>query len=500
MLSFGVFLYHLLLLATSSFEIDIFDGSLRLLPHLYINQDLVPYRDFSVVYPPGYYLLLGKIIPFYFLEIKGIVMASLVMIIYYLYVDEIKRNLKHFTELHYSVLLIAFSIIVFVFNYNDPLSILLVPLIVLQARNCVFGRGSKSRKVIYFFTVYFAMMIRWDWSLFALLLLISNAIFVLILIKMKIVKSNNKNIIKKLLHYSLLNLTAIISSQITMVTYFYKIGVIKNAINFIYVIPTIVIGPLRYLPINFSFRPLFNMLPVLTLVLFFAYLILVIIKARSQNYEKSDLFNLSTLITIPLIYLPYALGRSGNNHFIPLWFGLTLSYLVFHSIYIKKQIFLIVVIFSLIPFFTLYKNSISTFKPEVSRLETNINKTIDDCKSKSISLEASSLFVGRLSYDSFSYNSYNNVMLYLTRSSIKPATQYISDEPGLQSSCIYGKIIAGELESSNKPMLAFLQIKSEIAEDTPTLNNSCGHIESYLNSGKHSLVGFCESKKTKITK
>ena len=58
------YFYNLILLIIGNYEVGFFDGMLKVLSMNYSSNGLMPYYDFGVVYPPGLFILIGKILPF----------------------------------------------------------------------------------------------------------------------------------------------------------------------------------------------------------------------------------------------------------------------------------------------------------------------------------------------------------------------------------------------------------------------------------------------------
>ena len=104
---------------------------------------------------------------------------------------------------------------------------------------------------------------------------------------------------------------------------------------------------------------------------------------------------------------------------------------------------------------------------------------------------AESIFVGRKSYEKYLWN---NASLYLTRPDLKPASSYITEEPGIQNVCKFQNIIVDELNVSPKPMIVTLELHEEKPENKATTNmKSCGLIERYLEYESYRLIGYCRS-------
>ena len=97
--------------------------------------------------------------------------------------------------------------------------------------------------------------------------------------------------------------------------------------------------------------------------------------------------------------------------------------------------------------------------------------------------------MGRSKYTNYIIN---YAYIYLINPKIKPATEYISDEPGLQNNFYDGKRIADELKTAEKPMLVFLDNHHQWKEPNKSLNmSSYGNIETWLSKNKFKEIGIC---------
>jgi hypothetical protein len=88
-----------------------------------------------------------------------------------------------------------------------------------------------------------------------------------------------------------------------------------------------------------------------------------------------------------------------------------------------------------------------------------------------------SIFVGNEDYSNFVINF---PILYLRNVNLLPATQYISDEPGIQNLCnIQAKMIQ-ELRISLKPTIVFLNKSKIIDKGNSNYFSSCGLLENFF--------------------
>jgi len=489
------------LLLILSYEVGIFDSSLRIIAHYYSYLGYIPYKEFGVVYPPGYFILLGKIIPFTTIFIKGAFNVVLISLSVFLIIYGLKRiKLSKSVHLYDSVLLLSISAIIFVFNYNDVVSILYPLITTIWLINYVLKGGNFSL-IIIFLANFFGVWLRWDWPIILTLnhILIFSSLTVYFIFR----KSSSLSNSHVILYFTAVKYLILGTSLgiLSLLYYLHGIGSLRSGYDFIVIIPTIIIAPFRNLPFPpFKLRPLLYLLPYLTIIFLLSINITIVRQVLYKYARLNPKFLLCSLILFftPFTLLPYALGRSDVNHFMPLWLTTIHVWILYTIIFKKKRNLSFTIFLLLIPFITIYKNNIRILTPKVNRLESHLISTIHDCASKVSDIEASSIFIGRISYDQYLYN---DVILYFTRRDLKPGTAYISDEPGLQNSCEYGSEIANQLSRSQKPLLTFLAINPQESEDNLSKSmKSCHKVEDFLYNSKFDNIGYCnvENKEYEI--
>ena len=105
-----------------------------------------------------------------------------------------------------------------------------------------------------------------------------------------------------------------------------------------------------------------------------------------------------------------------------------------------------------------------------------------------------SIFVGNSQYDNFNIN---YPYLYLQNLNLKPATKYISDEPGIQNDCARAEEIIRDIDAAPKPTIFYLN--KTILKDKNNTNQyqNCGLLEKYF-STKTKVIGYCEVNQSEI--
>ena len=286
-----------------------------------------------------------------------------------------------------------------------------------------------------------------------------------------------------------------ISGWLLLILYFIINNVTERAIDFIIKIPILLTASYRDLPLPIPKHPL---RPETIFYLCLVYMIILLFKSFFYFKYRKGKINIDELSTVILafstllIFIVYALGRSDWPHFIPLWFYLGIIWVVIN---LKLKIFndkiLISIILLFLPLGGWYIKSSLIFIPRYNFATFQMNSQISECKDIVKNIESNSIFVGRVSYHRYLWN---NASLYLTRTDLKPATSFITEEPGIHNSCKYGLMIYNELVISNKPMIAFLNMNLQDGENKTTKNmSSCGYIEKYLNENSFEILGKCRS-------
>jgi len=495
--SIAFFFYNILLYIIGSYEIDYFDGALKLLTKIYASKGLVPYKDFSVVYPPGMFLIFGKIFHY-----RSIIQNNFVTSIGYIFLFILSLTLiKNISKRKWSTLLalsassLYFSIIVRLFGNSDAYSMILSILSVLVYYKSIYSK--KSLYLILNFLIYFiGVWFRWDWLLIAFLLEILILILISIIPSRYFIKQN-KQIRKNILKTTVSSATGFITGVFLLSYYLYSTDVIENAYTFIVSIPIQLTSSYRDLPLPFPKHPLkpemiFYISSLLLLLIVYKSARYFLTRLRSKKVYVAELAIALLLLSFSLVFIYYALGRSDWPHFIPLWFytGMVTIVLCLKLKLIGNKIYLLLLL-SFFPLAGWYLKATKSYLPRYNHAQNVIDINIADCKNLVSKIYANSIFVGRIKYEKYLWN---NEALYLTRTDIPPATSFITEEPGIHNSCKYGEKIMKELQNSKKPMLALLNKKQQEGENQFTNNmTSCGRIEYYLNENYYRALGNCVS-------
>ncbi|MCX6731171.1 MAG: hypothetical protein NTZ55_04965 [Candidatus Roizmanbacteria bacterium] len=478
---------HWVLFAVSNFEVNEFAGALRMLPHFYYKLGLTPYNQFGIVYPPGLFLIVGKLIPFASIFQRNLIFSIIELIFVGLNCFLISKLAKTKAQKITIVsLFLLISVIIIGNVWSDPFSYQLLTTLILL--NLLFLSSNKQSLRIPIASAFLAdLSVFFRWDLITIYAGMTSALYLAYILYTTIFKKRNiqdRIGFWRVIFFELMGLGV---GFLCLAGYLYSIHALRTGIDFIFRIPTLVILPYRKLPLP-PFVSIFNNA-------YSIYSCLLIIAVNAIRYIRNKLFGSGSFIKLfllcfPLVLLPYALGRTNLGHVLPLLYLVALSLLIEYSMFPKNPVPVILMFILLIPIWNFFIPGRSILPKTKNYLSKTVNTLVSDCKSKMPQSSLyNSLFVGRLSYQQFISNS---AVLYLLNPDKPPATAYISDEPGLQNSCYYGSLIAKQLENSPKPMLSFLEVSPQEPEHNLTrYMQSCNKIEDFLKNGKFKTIGKC---------
>lgn len=488
LLSFSLFLLEWKIRALSQHGMDGYDGALKLLPWVYTVSGLVPYQDFGLIYPPGVFFL-AHIIPLQTLEQRNMLMYGLFLLVILVSVGLMYRFHSSYRRLVCAVSgFLLLSIPLLDHEYMaDPLLALLLITVVFSLR----FRAGIGELVLLFLFPFLTVYWRWD----RILLFFPLEILCL----MPFVLSswrNNSILAKKLIRVLLVQIAGLVAGVGSLMLYIVFHGGWGNGIDFLYFQQVQVVMPYRDLPLPyfFSYPGILFFVTWSALALFGLSVVRELLFFRRKDPSFSIILPL--LVCAPLAALPYALGRSDGVHIHPMLFLTGLSISIALLVWQEKRPLLLPLLLVLLIAPALWFLPIHSYNPDpVLSMTRLLDDQLSDCRKKTEGLQYRSLFVGRTLYERYFAN---NISLYFLSPSIPPATRYFSDDPGLQSSCLYGERIAGELNRAPKPMLAFItdQPMDRYEENKTQGMKSCGKIEAFLASQSYRIIGMCQSYET----
>ncbi|HKY74202.1 MAG TPA: hypothetical protein VJ246_02745 [Patescibacteria group bacterium] len=475
----AVFFYNVLRFGLSSFTIGQFDEPLRILTHRYVTQGLELYKDVGVVYPPGPAWLIGWAIPFYSMFQRNLIFTTGTTVLLLFIILQIKQVLRCvWTDVRLSFFLLI-AVLYLTFVPGEPFSWTLLALLSVVYVKYIFKNSAID--VPQLFMIGFAIpFFRWD---HALLFFIVQAVGIISLLLISIVRDEKDLRPDRASQVLAPAFIGYVVGIITIAAAFFFNGSVKEAYEFIIHIPSNVIMEYRKLPLPHITAPrILNAMLYISLAVW-TMVSLVSCKARQH---RGHLF---LILLLPFSYVPYATGRADWMHAVPLLMTVALVVLFLSSLLESKKVYILCFSILLLPITRLLIPSNNSFSIVPNKTQIEMDVELQDCKQVSRKIDPRSIFVGRESYQRFIVNT---VALYLLKPTARPATRYISDEPGIQNDCEYGARIVTDLRHAPKPMLAFIELGEQKVEQNKTqYMQSCGVVESYLHQSTFVPVGSC---------
>jgi hypothetical protein len=482
--------------ACGTFSTNIFDGSLFLLQSIYAAKGLIPYREFGFLYPPGTALVLGKL--FSLSQPESVTMATwvgsfLLLSVGLLLVVHLRRGRAPTVPVGLLCILGAYAALIWAALLGtEPFShwlIFLIMLFTLRALQLGLGPGLVVSAAMASCAL---ALVRWDRAVAVsgLTLILSITVWGYLWLQKYKCEINGE------IRQQALIVTAMtgalffgeLVAGLLVISYALYTGALSQTIEFVIKLPLAIL-PFRQLPL-----PRVRSVIALTALglMVFAGGVTIWSTRQSKNVLARTV-ELGVLLIGPLSVLPYVLGRSDAYHFFPLTvltFGATSVGILLWPCCISRVGCTIALALLLLPLQQELKPYIrqSLHAPLCGRLQQKLVQSTADCINL-IPSGTRSLFVGQASYDRYILNL---PILYLARPDLRPATPFISDEPGIQNDCRYGAQIARSLVIAPKPMVAFLSTDPMGPEPNRTRTmRSCGSIERFLASSPNESLGTC---------
>ena len=493
-----------LLAGCSAGRLNRFDGALFSLQALYTSRGLTPYRDFGFVYPPGNAWLFGSLLGLDSLASLNAAVAVVVGIailanvaLLWIFVGRSPGLLAASgLLLLISGLAISLWATMTATSLPSQLSITIVLLLALSVRAGPFDRVAVRLSAA---VAFFLALCRWDtmaaFLLVELALLAGGAVLALLAPE---ARSAVMEMVRRIGRAAIAHASGLGLAMLAVLMSGLWAGALDNVIDFMFRVP-FTIRPYRDLPLP-SFTSLTdrNAWWLLCTGAIVAILVTMIAdlftKTRNGRNVDPALLRAILLASLPLSAEPYALGRSDGVHFIPL-VVLTLAALLLIAFDsgLKDGLAryrLVAAVFLLLPALPAGTElfALGLHLEACGHTERELTRSLADCRAL-VPDDVASIFVGRTQYDRFLLN---RVALYHVRLDVKPATAFISDEPGIQNDCLFGERIASNLANAPRPMLTFLDTRPGSTEPNLTRNmKSCGKIEDFLEMAPHRVLGSC---------
>lgn len=453
---------------------DVFDDSIKIVSGLYAKQGFVPYTDYGIVYPPGL-LMLSRI-----LNLDGVsrfqVFAFIYLVIASCIVAYVARRSRSWVLSGAVLVLLTVSS-----NVSEDLLLEGAWYLLIFATLWYLERGRRVGLILISLCVAVVALLKWERPL------IFVGFSALGWISMHRVDTKTA---RRFVNLLMAVFGGICSALIAGVTYLIASGThLADAYHFIITVPLKIL-PFRRLPLPDLFSSQ-GSIWMLGYAVYFAIAMLIIATVvMIMRVLRSSQYQYLILLCIPVGLLPYASGRADSVHAFPLLGTLT-AVMIIMSLVTRRAIpILIACVVYLAANFGLFTISpLGFLRLPVSYIDL-VDASLVDCRNATKDISYQTLFIGRSEYTEYVYN---HVMLYLLNPRVKPATRYISDEPGLQSDCVDGEAVTQDLTRAGKPTLALLETQPQKTEANLSSSLvSCGYIERWLRDSAHDTIGTCE--------
>ena len=446
---------------------QLFDSALFKLQLIYPTQGWLPYKDFVFIYPFGPSLLSLFIDKLSFGAFNLITFVWPIHFLLQLVIVEQIRKIYSDQNIHTIVTILVIETLFIAKLGGEPFSVLLTFILCLE-----YFTTYQTKKITWKIFAYSILLcfVRWDRLLFCLGILFLYRAFCKI-----------KGVDFEITHTAKLFLISL-SAILLLISSFFIYGNenFYNVMQYVFFDPFI-IAKFRSLPFKWDN----NILSILNIYYFIllAYILVgcSLIKEKF-NDRKVFFYFLGISLFIP------TLSRSDVGHFLPFYISslfLIYSLPSFFSRFYLKSKKLILSINGIFCFFIIF---IFSFLITQSQVENTCNSFND------LKYGYKSIFVGNSQYDDFNIN---YPYLYLQNINLKPATKYISDEPGIQNNCDRAQEIIKDLDMAPKPSIFYLNKSILIDKNNVNQYKNCGLLEQYF-SEKTKTIGHCEINQSEI--
>jgi hypothetical protein len=485
---------------------DPFGGALFLLQSIYAALGLIPYLDYGFLYPPGIAMFFGSLLH---LADNGSVMkvvwtSSFILLSANVYVAaRLAQGREWLSCAGVYFILGGLAALIWADGGGEPFSLWLLLLIVLLTVQVLRSGISPVRLLAVGLASTALALVRWDRALglagveAALAGLGWGSIALLNIGRQHVLGIRPQG--GRLIASLGATLLGIVAAFALIFWYTFKNSAWAEAQMFIFDLPVRIL-PFRTLPlprIGRNFGPssqwLTSIVAIGTLVV--AGVITMLRSRKHIGVTSLSFFELGVLCAGPVALVPYAFGRADAWHFYPLTF-VTCAAAMVAMFLSESRLFRVAcavgLVLSMLPVLQKLKAIGGQFSDGLSRcghFERELDAKTAECTGL-IPPGTRSIFVGQASYRRFILNW---PILYLARADLRPATRFISDEPGVQNSCAYGSRIAADLMMAPRPMVAFLDMDPMGPEPNLTMTmQSCGWIERTLQEAPGRDLGTCQ--------
>jgi hypothetical protein len=475
-----------------------FDDPLRLVEVIYAAKGLTPYADFGFVYPPGQVWFYGKLLG---LQNPATIVAAIIfsnLLLWSICAWQMMR-LTPGRRLWFggAVLLLLGGTIPLVSEslgsaLSQPLPLLLIAVLLVVE---VMERGtSPARLATLVCVTVVGTLFRWDWILFVVVLEAGWAAAIWLVVRT--LKPDQSIVVKPIVVHLWQAVLAALAGEVLalamIVGHALATGTWTDTRLFIFYVPLHIL-PFRRLPLPMGIHASRQWLEAIIGMTLIAL-------AASLEYVKTRawpgfvyLLKGGALLAPCIALLPFAFGRADDVHFLPLTalvMVTSMAALTLWSHRTARLLLLMALTLNAWPRLhtAVLMMSIRSMPKADIHLE-RVHKLTAGC-TDIFPRDARSLFVGQASYDRFIMNS---PVFYLMRADLRPATPFISDEPGVQNSCTLGSRIAADLIRAPRPLVLVLDTKPYDPEPNLTrAMTSCGRIEAATAAMRAAVIGTCQ--------
>lgn len=475
-----------------------FDDMLRLVEAVYSAKGLTPYVDFGFVYPPGQVWLYGKLLGLQDTAAINAAMDAVNLLLWSICAWQVMRQSKGtMLWLGGTVLFLVGGVMPLVWGtgsavLSEPLPLLIITiLLVMEAME----RGpSRTNQVAIVGVAAAGTVFRWDWILGAALLEcgLAAALWLVAGVLSPERSIAVRQLTARLWRAALYALAGVGIAVGAIAGYALATGMWADMRLFMFYVPFHIL-PFRRLPLPMgidSSRPWLEAVVGMTLMA--TAVMMDYLKSREGRGLEVLLKGL-VLIAPCVALMPYAFGRADEVHLLPLTTLVIVTSLTAIAILPSRAarwLLLTAIVINVDPSLHTGIPTISAGSVERADLHLErLHKLTAECTGM-FPRDARSLYVGQASYERFLMNT---PVLYLMRPDLRPATPFISDEPGLQNSCIFGSRIAEDLARVPRPLVLVLDTDpGQMESNLTSTMTSCGKIEAAIASMHAMELGTCQ--------
>lgn len=441
---------------------ELFDSALFKLQLLYPAIGFKIYEDFVSIYPLG-----PSLISIFITKLtNGFVDPLNLVWLFHLFLqlllvkNIIQANLVNVTKIPFLYLFLIFETLIYAKLGGEPFSLLLTFITLIE-----FFKGYQNNKLSLQTFIYPSILIFFKWDR----LLFCGFVFGIFFIMCKIKKIN-------VMHLNLIKIIFVSIASFVLLfisLYVFNPSNFFNSLRYIFIDPFI-ISKYRSLSFNLD-QPIISAYNIYYVSLFLYLCIFLFLMNTKANSEKVFFYCMG------LSLIPPTFSRSDLSHFIPFYFSsffLLFSLPYFIDEYLTKHFDKLVLLIKSLSIILVTCFLIVEMKAPL---------LVNTCANLNFENKPKSIFVGNAQYDSFFINF---PLLYLNYFYLKPATKYISDEPGLQNECSIQDEIISDISKAPKPTIFFINKTLLIDKNNKNTYTNCKKTEEYIATNTK-IIGQC---------